>query len=170
VLKLSLGGINKKSVQDLVQYSLNNWLLSNNIITALFVCYHYWFWTGWGVQVMPYSKIVFVFHVLLFNPYTVKPRQFEVLGPKNQALFVCVCVCVCVACVRVCARVCVRVRACVHTPIMWCTTVNRKSLHSCHICQTSADGIFIVSYDRSQLCFVSNHLFTLLPQNFAVYP
>jgi len=35
---------------------------------------------------MLYSYSLFVFDVLLFNLYTVKPHQFKVLGPKNQTL------------------------------------------------------------------------------------
>lgn len=31
------------------------------------------------------SNFLFVFDVFLFNLYTVKPHQFKVLGPKNQA-------------------------------------------------------------------------------------
>lgn len=34
---------------------------------------------------MLYSHFLFVFDVLLFNLYTVKPHQFKVLGPKNRA-------------------------------------------------------------------------------------
>lgn len=85
MLKFSLGGINNKYVQDFMQYSLNKWLLSNDIITALFVCHQFWFWTGWGIQVMIYSNFLFVFHVFLFILFTVKPHQFKVLGPKNQS-------------------------------------------------------------------------------------
>jgi hypothetical protein len=75
MLKFSLSGINKKSVQHFVQCSLNKWLLSNNIIMALFVHHQYWFWTGWGIQVMFDSNFLFVFDVFLFNLYTVNPHQ-----------------------------------------------------------------------------------------------
>src|SRR4029434_7336191 len=51
-------------------------------------------------------------------------------SPHNPPLCVCVCVCVCVSvCVCVCLCLCLSLYILHHTNRLYCTTVNRNSLH-----------------------------------------